>query len=208
MNWNWLGWLLWIGAIAFLFYVFHYIRVKQLMLIAKTGKRYQGNLVVRYIGLLVIALCWIGVMAYLSFFRQVDYHNNDEVTISTKYQPLRMMNQGKSDDFYYVRANRSTSGQHPVVSYTYWTSDEKHYTNSKYSSIADSNSYITTVANSYPWDKKRLKQEDQRTARAFAAVMTIKYKNNFLNGLGCRAGHQAEQYTLIRVPASDMIHQK
>ena len=65
MTWNWLGWLLWIGAIAFLCYVFHYIRVKQLMLIAKTGKRYNGNLFIRYVILLVVALAWLWGMCYL-----------------------------------------------------------------------------------------------------------------------------------------------
>ena len=41
MSWNWLGWLSWICAIAFFCYVIHYIRVKQLMLIAKTKKVFQ-----------------------------------------------------------------------------------------------------------------------------------------------------------------------
>ena len=45
MSWNWLGWLSWICAIAFFCYVIHYIRVKQLMLIAKTKKVFKLNLV-------------------------------------------------------------------------------------------------------------------------------------------------------------------
>lgn len=43
MNWNWLGWLLWIAAIVFMIWVTHYIRVKQLMLIAKTKRRFDKN---------------------------------------------------------------------------------------------------------------------------------------------------------------------
>ena len=39
MTWNWLGWLLWLGALVYLCWVIHYIRVHQLMLIAKTGNR-------------------------------------------------------------------------------------------------------------------------------------------------------------------------
>ena len=49
MSWNWLGWLSWICAIAFFCYVIHYIRVKQLMLIAKTKKVFKLNLVIREI---------------------------------------------------------------------------------------------------------------------------------------------------------------
>ena len=53
MSWNWLGWLSWICAIAFFCYVIHYIRVKQLMLIAKTKKEFKLNLVIRCVILLV-----------------------------------------------------------------------------------------------------------------------------------------------------------
>lgn len=41
-------------------YVIHYIRVKQLMLIAKTKKVFKLNLVIRYVILLVVSLCWLG----------------------------------------------------------------------------------------------------------------------------------------------------
>lgn len=206
MTWNWLGWLLWIGAIAFLCYVFHYIRVKQLMLIAKTGKRYNGNLFIRYVILLVVALAWLWGMCYLSFFRTVDYHNSQEVQVHTKYQALQL-GQVKGD-YYYVKVNRSKSGKRPVVSYTYWTTGNKNMTNSRYGSIADGNHYLSTASTAYPWNKKQILKEDQRTNHAFAAVMSIRYNNNILNGMGCRVNHMAEQYTLIRVPASNFIYQK
>lgn len=206
MTWNWLGWLLWIAAIAFLCFVIHYIRVKQLMLIAKTGKRYSGQLFGRYVIMLVVALAWLWGMCYLSFFRPVDYHNSQEVTTSTKYQALQL-GQVK-DDYYYVKVNRRSSGKRPVVSYTYWTTGNKNMTNSNYASIADSNHYLSTEAAAYPWNHKALKKEDARTNHAYAAVLSIRYRNNILNGLGCRAHHLAEQYTLIRVPASNLVYQK
>ncbi len=177
------------------------------MLIAKTGKRYQGSLVVRYIILLVIALAWLWGMCYLSFFRTVDYHNQSEVSTSVKYQALQLTE--IKDDYYYVKVNRSDSGKRPVVSYTYWaTNNNKYMTNSRFGSIADSSHYLSTEAAVYPWNRKALAKEDQRTNHAFAAVMTIRYKNTLLNGLGCRIHHVAEQYTLIRVPASNLIYQK
>lgn len=206
MTWNWLGWLLWIAAVVFICWVFHYIRVKQLMLIAKTGKRYQGNLVIRYVILLVVAIAWIWGMCYLSFFRTVNYNDSSEVSVHTKYQALQL-NQVKND-YYYVKVNRSNSGKRPVVSYTYWTTGNKNMTNSKYGSIADSDHYISTTASAYPWNKQALKKHDQQTNHAFAAVMSIRYRNTPLNGMGCRVNHMAEQYTLIRVPDSNLIYQK
>ena len=65
MNWNWLGWLFWIAAIVFMIWVTHYIRVKQLMLIAKTKHRFDKKLFVRYVVLVVLASGWLGGMAYL-----------------------------------------------------------------------------------------------------------------------------------------------
>lgn len=206
MTWNWLGWLLWVAAIAFICYVFHYIRVRQLMLIAKTGKRYDSSLVVRYVILLVIAIAWLWGMCYLSFFWTVNYHNHQEVTVHTTYQTLQL-NQVK-DDYYYVKVNRSQSGKRPVVSYTYWTTGNKNMTNSKYGSIADSDHYLSTAASVYPWNRQRLQAKDRQTNHAFAAVMTIRYRNTPLNGMGCRVHHRAEQYTLIRVPDSNLIYQK
>lgn len=99
MSWNWLGWLSWICAIAFFCYVIHYIRVKQLMLIAKTKKVFKLNLVIRYVILLVVSLCWLGGMSYLTFFRPVDINNHQQTQTSITYRPLQMGN--KSDDFYY-----------------------------------------------------------------------------------------------------------
>lgn len=176
------------------------------MLIAKTGQRYSGNLVARYVAMLVVALVWLWGMCYLSFFRSVDYHNTQEVTTRTKYQGLQL-GQVKND-YYYVKVNRSHSGKRPVVSYTYWTTGNKNMTNSNYGSIADSNHYLSAEAATYPWNRQKLAKEDSRTNHAFAAVMSIRYKNNVLNGMGCRVNHMAEQYTLIRVPASNLVYQK
>ena len=89
MNWNWLGWLLWIAAIVFMIWVTHYIRVKQLMLIAKTKRRFDKKLFARYVVLVVLAIGWLGGMAYLSFFRRVSYDDTQAVKITTEYEALQ-----------------------------------------------------------------------------------------------------------------------
>ena len=58
MSWNWLGWLMWILGIGFLGFVIHYIRVKQLMLIAKTKQRFDGKLFTQYVVMSLVAIVW------------------------------------------------------------------------------------------------------------------------------------------------------
>lgn len=206
MTWNWLGWLLWILAIVFFCYVIHYIRVKQLMLIAKTKKAFSPKLFWRYVGLMVVALVWIGGMMYLTFFRQVDINNHNETRLTTKYAPLQLHN--KSNDYYYVLATRSKNGKRPVVSYTYWANNNRYTSNSHYGSVADGDRIISLDASTLPWDKAKLKKLDRQTGHAFAAEMTVHYTNTPLNGMGLRANHTAEVYTLLRVPSAEMVRER
>lgn len=206
MNWNWLGWLFWLGAIVMCVFTVWYIRNHQLMLIAKTHKRFSNKLFWRYLALSIISLVWLCSMAYLTFFREIDVNNSREVTTSEKYAALQLGNTKKG--FYYVVANRSKLGRHPVVSYTYWTKDAKYTTNSRYGSIADSNNYISTQAAVYPWNRHRLAKENNRTGHAFMAEMTVRYKNTPINGLGLRCRKVATTHTLLRIPGANMIDLK
>ena len=196
---------MWILAIVFFCYVIHYIRVQQLMLVAKTKKAFSPKLFWRYVGLMVISLVWLGGMMYLTFFRQVDINNHQQTSITTKYSPLQLHN--SSNDYYYVFASRSQNGKHPVVSYTYWANGNRYTTNSRYGSVADGDRLITLDASSLPWDKAKLKKENRATGKAFAAEMTVHYKNTALNGMGLRANRDAVTYTLLRVPSSEMVHE-
>ncbi len=196
---------MWILAIVFFCYVIHYIRVQQLMLVAKTKKAFSPKLFWRYVGLMVISLVWLGGMMYLTFFRQVDINNHQQTSITTKYSPLQLHN--SSNDYYYVLASRSQNGKHPVVSYTYWANGNRYTTNSRYGSVADGDRLITLDASSLPWDKAKLKKENRATGKAFAAEMTVHYKNTALNGMGLRANRDAVTYTLLRVPSSEMVHE-
>ena len=206
MSWNWLGWLLWILALAFLCYVIHYIRVQQLMLIAKTKKAFDKKLFLRYVALLAVSLIWLGAMAHATFFHRVDLGNRAEAQISTKYYALQINNRG--DDYYYVLANRSKAGGHPIVSYTYWSGNNKYVTNSRFGAVADSDRIIPLNAVGLPWNKKELKKQDSRTGHAFAAVMSVRYRNTPLNGIGLRANRQSTAYTLLRVPSAEMVEQR
>lgn len=202
MTWNWLGWLLWFGLLVYFCWVVHYIRVKQLMLIAKTGRRVDKQLMIKYCLHLLVVLIWLGGMSYLTFGRQVDYTNTREVSSKTTYHTLQLSSSGS--DYYYVKANRSDNGNH-IVSYTYETSDKKNTVSARYAAVADDQELILADAKKYPWNLKRLEQEDSNTSHAFVAEMTVTYKNTVINGMGLRANHPAGQYTLLRVPASNLV---
>ncbi|MEY8441156.1 LVIS_2131 family protein [Lactobacillaceae bacterium 24-114] len=203
MSWNWLGWLVWILAFAFLWFVIHYIRVKQLMLIAKTKKRFDGKLFAQYVVLCLIAIIWLGGLISLRYFRPVDYNDTKQVRLTTTYHPLQIQNKG--DNYYYVAAKRSDGGKRPIVSYTYWSGDSKYMVSSHFGSIAYGSRLISVDAMVFPWNKKKLATIDKQSAHAYAAVMTAYYKNTPINGLSLRANHVASSYTMLHVPAADMI---
>lgn len=205
-GWNWVGIILWIIVVAYLVYVIHFIRVKQLMLIVRTKKAFAWKNTFQYTGLLLVGVVALVAMSYLTFFRQVDLTNQNEVSISTKYHPLVLT--PIKEDFYYVQAQRGTSGDKPVVSYTYWLKHNKYTISGHNGTVVDGEAPMNVVASVYPWNKAKLQKEDNKTGKAFVAVMTIRYKKTFLNGIGIRSGHVANRYTMIRVPAEGFVYHK
>lgn len=206
MNWNWLGILLWIGSIAFICYVVHYIRVHQLMLVARDKKTFDGGLFARYVVLVIVAVLWFGTMAYMTFLRPVNYTNHDQVRIHTVYHQL---NVGEAQNgYYYVVTKRSQNGKRPIVAYTYWTNHSRNTVNGRYSSVAAGSRLMTLDASGLPWNKKELAKKNAQYEHAFAAEMRFTYTNNIINGLGIRCGHSAGSYTLLRVPAHNMVYDK
>ena len=81
-------------------------------------------------------------------------------------------------------------------------------TDARGTTIVDNDRLVTGQAAGYPWNMKKLKSYDSKTGHAFVAVMTIKYRNTVLNGMGVRCGKLADTHTLIRIPAANMVDQK
>lgn len=205
-GWNWIGIILWIIAIAYFVFVIRFIRVRQLMLIVKTKKAFAWKNFLQYVGLLAVSVAAFAMMAYLSFFRSVDYTSQQDVTVSTTYRPLVLTS--VDNDFYYAQAQRRTTGSRPVISYSYWVKGNKYTVSGHNSAVAVGANPMSMSASAYPWSKKQLAKEDKENGKAFAAEMTIHYKKSFINGLGVRSGRVADQYTLIRVPAASFVDQK
>ena len=206
MTWNWLGWLLWLGALVYLCWVIHYIRVHQLMLIAKTGNRLDKMLMAKYVGFLLVAFCWVGGMYYLTFARSVGYRDQAAVKVTTQYAPLQLSSAG--GDYYYVLGNKSAGGKHQVASYTYATATRKNTVSARYATVVTTDELIPAEARDYPWPAARLQKEDRNTTHAFVATMDVTYRNTVLNGLGLRVNRPAGQYTLLRIPAPGLLKEQ
>lgn len=205
-GWNWIGIILWIITIAYFIFVVHFIRVRQLMLIVKTKKSFAWKNFWQYAALLVAAAAAFALMSYLTFFRTVDYGNSDEVEISTAYRPLTLTS--IDGDFYYAKVQRRTSGDRPVISYTYWTKGSKYTVSGHNATVVVGADPMNITASAYPWNKKQLEKEDSANGKAFAAEMTVSYKKSLINGLGIRSGRVADTYTMVRVPAMSFVDKK
>ena len=206
MTWNWLGWLLWLGALVYLCWVIHYIRVHQLMFIAKTGNRVNKTLMAKYIGFLIIALIWVGGMYYMTFNRKVDYTDQTVVKVKTNYAPLQLI--ATENDYYYVLGNRSEGSRHHLASYTYATATHRNTVSSHYATVVTGDNLIPNDARQYPWNQKQLTNEDNNSSHAFVAEMDVTYRNTLINGIGLRANRPAGQYTLIRIPATNFLKEQ
>lgn len=205
-GWNWVGIILWIIVVAYFVYVIHFIRVKQLMLIVRTKKSFcvEEHMAIHWP--ISSGTNCAGFNVLFDIFRQVDLSNKNEVEISTKYHPLVLT--PIKDDFYYVQAHRGTSGDKPVVSYSYWLKHNKYTISGHNGTVVDGPVPMNVVASVYPWDLAKLKAQDTKNGKAFVAVMTIRYKQTILNGIGMRSGHVANRYTMIRVPAEGFVYHK
>ena len=78
-------------------------------------------------------------------------------------------------------------------------------TTSRYGSVADGDRIIPLSISALPWNRAQLKKQDAQTGHAFAAVMSVHYRNTPLNGIGLRANRESAAYTLLRVPSAEMV---
>lgn len=143
---------------------------------------------------------------YAAWMRPVDYTATDQVTVKHEYGPLVM--QTDEDQAYYVIV-QGTSSNTPSKRYTYWSEGSKIQVSSHNAIINSDASYLPMRAASYPWSKKQLKELkklDKTSDHAYAATISAKYKDTFLNGLGMHAGKAAGSFTIIRIPNDSLIN--
>jgi hypothetical protein len=201
--WNLIGIFAWLVLLAYLIFMINNIRSRHLRMIVVHGKKRSGRTIAIDIAEVVVLLAAAYGLFFAAWVRPVDYASGNDVTVKHEYAPLVM--QIDDDQQYYVTVQSQTA-KSPLRHYTYWSEGTKVQVSSQNADVAADASPLPISASAYPWSKKKLIALDKTTDKAFAATVTARYKNNFLNGLGMRAGREADYFTIIRVPNKQLIN--
>lgn len=202
--WNLIGIAAWVLLLVYLIFIVMNIRRRHINMIVHGKHRSGRTLTVDVLEVLVLLLCAYGLF-YAAALRPVDYGDQSQVSVKHDYAPLVL--QSNSHQAYYVTV-QSTNSKSPVRHYTYWTDSTKVQVTSQNATLADDGGVLPVSASGYPWSKKKLTELDKSSDQAFAATVKATYKNTFLNGLGVHAGHQADSFTIIRVPNKQLVNVK
>ena len=205
--WNLIGIGAWIILVVYLIFIIRNIRQRHIKMIVG-GKRTSGRTItIDIVEVLVFLAVGYGLF-YAAWMRPVDYNSGTDVTVKYEYAPLVM--QTDSDQSYYV-ATSSQNPKSPVRRYTYWSDGSKTTVSSQNADIAANASLMPVRASAYPWpnaEMKKLRELNKQTDSAFAATIKARYKNTFMNGLGMRAGREADYFTILRVPNEQLVEVK
>lgn len=201
--WNLIGIFAWLLVIAYLIFIVNNIRQRHLRMIVVHGKKRSGRTVAIDIVEVLVLLAAVYGLIFAAWLRPVDYTGGKDVTVKHDYAPLVM--QIDNSQQYYVTV-QSQNAKTPLRHYTYWSDGTKVQVSSLNADVASDASPLPVSASAYPWSKKKLIELDKTTDKAFAATVTARYKSTFLNGLGMRAGREADYFTIIRVPNKQLIN--
>ncbi|KRM87081.1 LVIS_2131 family protein [Lacticaseibacillus thailandensis] len=198
--WNFIGVAAWIILVVYLIFIVINIRQRHLKMIVVHGQHHSGRTILIDLVEVVVFLAALYGLVYAAWLRPTNFTNSAEATVSYKYQPLVLQTDDKHS--YYVEV-RSGSGKNSLMHYTYWVENAKVEVNSNDATVSDGSGILNLQASHFPWHAKKLASMDRQTDKAFVATITARYKGNFLNGLGLRAGKTGDRFSLIRVPSDD-----
>lgn len=203
-GWNFIGILAWIIVIALLFIVVFNIRNRHLKILVEHKKKITWKTIcLDIVEILVVIAAVIG-MLYMSLFSRVDLNNKQDIAVTYKYDP--MIVQTRSDgQGYYVKIDKSNPNKGTNV-YQYWINNSTYTVSSREATISDATLPFNVSGVHLNWPMKKIKQMDSKYQHAYVITAEAKYKNNFVNGLGLRAGRFASEYRVIRVPERSFIN--
>lgn len=205
LGWNWLGILLLVVLILYLVFIVQNIRKRHLRMIIRDRKRFDAKTFALDIVELLVLFAGIFFMTRQTFFDNPDLADRGAVTSKIEYRPL-ILSTGDNGS-YYVTAH-SEKKTKPAQSYSFY-SDGNHITvDSHYATISSGDKPSAVNAAMIPYSKKDLNKADKHYQKAFMAVYTARYNNNWRNGLGLHAGRIAVRYYLLRVPDDTFIRNK
>ncbi|MFD1465091.1 LVIS_2131 family protein [Lapidilactobacillus mulanensis] len=199
--WNWIGLGAWFILLVFLIFIVQNIRHRHIKMIVMTRRTFSFTTFLLDLLLVAIFIGGLGFMSYQTFFRHVDVTDQD--LVSVKYSTVPLVLQTNGGNGYFVTVEQG-EGRTPIQKYTYWTQGNQYQVKSIHASIATGEDPITIGARVYRFPSKMIKNADKKY-EAFVATVRATYKPTFLNGLGMRVGHNALDYTMIRVPSSVFV---
>ena len=203
-SWNFVGIIAWIIVVALLIFVVFNIRNRHLkILVVQKGKITWATILTDLIEFLVVILAVSGLL-YTSLFTKVDLTNEKEVAVTYNYDPLivQTTNDGQG---YYVKIDKKESNNATDV-YQYWVNDSTYNVSSQNAAISDATLPFTVSGLKLDWPMNKIKKMDSKYQDAYVITVQAKYKSNFINGLGLRAGRYAMDYRVLRGPARSFIN--
>ena len=203
-SWNFVGIIAWIIVIALLIFVVFNIRNRHLKsLVVKKGKITGTTILIDLLEIVVVILAVSGLL-YTSLFTKVDMTNKNEVAVSYKYDPMIVQTTDDGQG-YYVKIDKKESNSATDV-YQYWLNNETYTVSSHNATISDATLPFTVSGLRLNWPMKKITKYDAKYQDAYVITVQAKYKNNFMNGLGLKAGRYAMEYRVLRVPARSFIN--
>jgi hypothetical protein len=205
LGFNLLGIAVWVILILYLVFTIQNIRKRHLRMIVQDRKRFEGKTLAVDLVEIIVLLVAAVFMIKVTFFDNPDLSDQQAISSTTEYRPLILTTgTGKS---YYVTAS-SAKKTRPVQSYTFYSDGNKYTVDSHYATVVTDSKTTTVNAAMIPFNKRSLQKADSRYQRAFVAVYTATYRNNWRNGLGLHAGRLATRYYYLRVPDATFVREK
>lgn len=201
--WNFIGIAAWVILLAYLIFICLNIRTRHIKNIVVHGKKRTGRTVLIDLAEVLVLLAVGFGLFYVAWLRPVDYTATNEVTVKHEYAPLVL--QTDADPSYYVVV-QAVNSKTPVKRYTYWADGTKIQVSSHNAILNYDAATLPVRAAGYPWSKKTLEKIEVQSDHAFAATVSAKYKNTFMNGLAMHAGKNADSFTIIRIPNEQLIN--
>ncbi|APX71615.1 LVIS_2131 family protein [Companilactobacillus allii] len=203
-SWNFVGIIAWLLVIALLVLVVFNIRNRHLkiLVVQKNGITWK-TITVDFIEILVVIFAVSG-MLYTTLFSRVDLKNKADIEMTYKYEPMIVQTTDDGQG-YYVKIDKKDKHSDNDV-YQYWVNNSTYSVSSRNAAISDATLPFNVSGMRISWPMKKITKMDAKYQQAYVITAHAKYKNNFSNGLGLKAGRFAMEYRVLRVPARSFIN--
>ncbi|KRK63941.1 hypothetical protein FC72_GL000826 [Companilactobacillus tucceti DSM 20183] len=202
-SWNLIGIIAWVVVIALLVWVVFNIRNRHLkLLVVKKEKITWKTVLTDLIEIIVVIAAVVG-MLYACLFSNADLSSKKDISMSYKYEPM-IIQTTEDGQGYYVKISKGNSHGNNDV-YQYWVNNSTYNVSSRDATISDATLPFNFSGVRISWPVDKFKQMDDKYQSAYVITAQAKYKKNFINGLGLKAGRLATEYRVLRVPARSFI---